>query len=236
MAILSAGLNLPVGGQQQYEFYSGGTSYWVNIFTTSGTLYVPQAKTGAVILLVGGGGSGGGAYGNNDTGKGGGGAGGAVIHTNYSLNAGNYPIVVGIGGRGRYKVRDSGDDAAMATNCGSDSYAFSVIARGGGQGGASDNHIRGCSGGCGGGGGARNGNGGWNDGRPSVQESYSGWTSYGNSGGGSGSGNRSGGGGGGIGGAGSSDNNQANGSGSQGGAGGAGRDFSSYFGWWSELA
>ena len=98
MAILSAGLNHPCGGQMQYEFYSGGTSYMVNVFTQSGTLYVPVAKT-AVILLVGGGGSGGNAYGDNDTGKGGGGAGGACIHTSYSLGTGNYRILVGNGGR-----------------------------------------------------------------------------------------------------------------------------------------
>ena len=171
MAILSAGLNLPVGGQQQYEFVSGGTSYWVNIFTTSGTLYVPVAKT-AVILLVGGGGSGGGSYGNNDTGKGGGGAGGACFHTSYSLSGStNYPIVVGYGGRGRYKARDNDTGAYLATNAGSDSYAFGVIAKGGGQGGASDNHMRNTDGGCGGGGGARNGNSGWNDGAGSSQPS-----------------------------------------------------------------
>ena len=44
MAILSAGLNHPVGGQIQYEFYTGGTSYMVNVFTQSGTLYVPVSK------------------------------------------------------------------------------------------------------------------------------------------------------------------------------------------------
>ena len=85
MAILSAGLNHPQGGQMQYEFFSGGTSYMVNVFTQSGTLYVPVSKT-AVILMIGGGGSGGNAYGDNDTGKGGGGAGGCCFHTSYSVS------------------------------------------------------------------------------------------------------------------------------------------------------
>ena len=164
--------------------------------------------------------------------SGGGGAGGCCFHTSYSLTSGtgNYRIIVGNGGKGRYKTNNDGTLSKAGTNSGDDTKAFGVVAKGGGQGGLSDNYLRALDGGCGGGAGARNGNGGWNDGRPSVQESYSGWTVYGNSGGSSGGGNRSGGGGGGIGGAGGSDNNQANGSGSQGGSGGAGRDFSSYFG------
>ena len=231
MAILSAGLNHPQGGQMQYEFYSGGTSYMVNVFTQSGTLYVPVSKT-AVILLVGGGGSGGAAYGDNDTGKGGGGAGGCCLHTSYSLTSGTslYRIIVGNGGKGRYKTNNDGTLAKAGTNSGDDTKAFGVIAKGGGQGGQSDNYLRSLDGGCGGGAGARNSNSGWNNGAGSTQSSYSGWSTYGYSGGNSAQGNYSGAGGGGIGGNGSDRSGGSNDSNSQGGAGGAGRDFSSYFG------
>ena len=135
------------------------------------------------------------------------------------------------GGRGRINYEIIGNDS-QRQNCGSeDTYAFSVIARGGGQGGGSDNQIEALV----------------VDVVVAVEHvivmvvgimvhllykgSYSGWTSYGNSGGNaSGNGNYSGGGGGGIGGNGSSDSGVANSSYSQGGNGGAGRDFSSYFG------
>ncbi len=152
MAILSAGLNHPQGGQMQYEFYSGGTSYMVNVFTQSGTLYVPVNKT-AVIFMIGGGGSGGGSYGDQDTGKGGGGAGGALLHTSYSLSAStaNYQIHVGQGGHGRKISYNSTNSIRQNCDPGEDTYAFGVIARGGGQGGGSDNNGRSTRGGCGGG-------------------------------------------------------------------------------------
>ena len=134
MAILSAGLNHPQGGQMQYEFYSGGTSYMVNVFIQSGTLYVPVNKT-AVILMMGGGGSGGGSYGDQDTGKGGGGAGGALLHTSYSLSSStaNYQIHVGQGGHGRKISYNSTNSIRQNCDPGEDTYAFGVIARGGGQ-------------------------------------------------------------------------------------------------------
>lgn len=232
MAILSAGLNHPQGGQMQYEFYSGGTSYMVNVFIQSGTLYVPVNKT-AVILMMGGGGSGGGSYGDQDTGKGGGGAGGCCFHTSYSLSSStaNYQIHVGQGGRGRKISYNSPESQRQNCGPGEDTYAFGVIARGGGQGGGGDNNNRSTRGGCGGGGGARNNNSGWNNGSSSDQDSFSGWTVYGNSGGNAGgNGNYSGGGGGGIGGSGGGASGGANSSNSTAGSGGAGRDFSSYFG------
>ena len=150
MAILSAGLNHPQGGQMQYEFYSGGTSYMVNVFIQSGTLYVPVSKT-AVIFMIGGGGSGGGSYGDQDTGKGGGGAGGALLHTSYSLTSGvgNYQIHVGQGGHGRKIAFNSSNSQRQNGDPGEDTYAFGVIARGGGVGGGSDNNTRSTRGGCG---------------------------------------------------------------------------------------
>ena len=230
MTILSAGLNHPQGGQMQYEFYSGGTSYMVNVFLQSGTLYVPVAKT-AVVFMIGGGGSGGGGYGDQDTGKGGGGAGGALLHTSYPLGAGNHRMIVGQGGMGRKTCYNGYVSQKRNANSGEDTAAFGAIARGGGMGGGSDNQTRSVRGGCGGGGGPRNSNSGWNDGSSSDQGSYSGWTAYGNGGGNTqGNGNFSGGGGGGIGGAGGNGTGGSNSVSSVGGAGGAGRDMSSYFG------
>ena len=231
MAILSAGLNLPQGGTMQYEFYSGGTSYWVNVFYTSGTLYVPVQKTGCVIFMIGGGATGAMGYGDQDTGKGGGGAGGALLHTNYTLSTGNHQIRVGEGGRAIKRGWNRTSNQQEFSQGGSNTHAFGVTAHGGGSGGGSDNNKRPHSGGCGGGGGARNSNSGWNDGAGSTQPSYSGWNNYGFGGGNSGgNGNFSGGGGGGIGGSGGNQNGSQNSTGSTGVTGGNGRDMSGYFG------
>ena len=231
MAILSAGLNLPQGGDMQYEFYSGGTSYWVNVFYTGGTLIVPVQKTGCVIWMIGGGGSGAGGQGDQDTGKGGGGAGGGLLHTNYTLTANaTYPIFIGNGGIAHKRGWNNGDSQRYGTDSGCDTRAFGVVAVGGGAGGGSDNNRRSHDGGCGGGGGARNSNSGWNNGGVSTQLSYSGFTRYGNSGGSSQNYNGSGGGGGGCGGVGGNQNGSANSTGSTGGNGGAGVNMSSYFG------
>lgn len=224
-------------GGRQFIYVVGGVEWVVHEFREDGMFWLPSNKV-CDIFMIGGGGSGGPDYGNQDTGQGGGGAGGALWRQGYTVTAGSYDIHIGEGGRrsatGSQASAGTYADAAymqqQVSQNGADTWAFNVIARGGGSGGGSDNLRIAQKGGCGGGAGARNSNSGWNDGRPSTQDSYTGWTSYGNSGGNSANGNYSGGGGGGIGGAGG---NQSGGSvdpNSQAGSGGAGLNFSGYFG------
>jgi hypothetical protein len=219
-------------GGRQFIYVVGGVEWVVHEFREDGMFWLPSNKV-CDIFMIAGGGSGGPDYGNQDTGQGGGGAGGALWRQGYTVTSGAYDIHIGEGGRrssvGNNSSGAGGIQKSISQN-GADTWAFGVIARGGGCGGGSDNQRRAQEGGCGGGGGARNGNGGWNDGRASSQDSWSGWIKYGNSGGNSGAGNRSGGGGGGIGSAGSNDNGVTGGTSAQAGSGGAGLNFSGYFG------
>jgi hypothetical protein len=221
--------NSSLGGRMFVYVDTNGTKWAVHEFRDDGMLYLPSSKI-CDILIVGGGGSGGPDYGNQDTGHGGGGAGAALWRQAHTLTSGGYDIKVGIGGaRASHGSTDSNDQYMMSQN-GGDSWAFGVIARGGGHGGGSDNQCKPQTGGCGGGGGTRNPESSWNNGQGSRQESYSGWTAYTSSGGNGADGNASGGGGGGIGGNGGNQNGNIGNSVAQAGAGGAGRDFSSYFG------
>ena len=220
-------------GGRQFIYVVGGVEWVVHEFREDGMFWLPSNKV-CDIFMIGGGGSGGPSYGDQDTGKGGGGAGGALWRQGYTVTGGTYDIHIGEGGSRSSVGNQSGGAAGIQKSIsqnGADTWAFGVIARGGGAGGGSDNLRRAQEGGCGGGGGPRNGNGGWNDGRSSTQDSWSGWTAYGNSGGSTNqSGNTyGGGGGGGIGGPGGNYNGGDT-STSQAGSGGAGLNFSGYFG------
>lgn len=222
---LTEGGSYGQGGDRIFQY----SSYIVHVFLKDGMFWLPSGRN-CDILLVGGGGSGGSSNNDNDTGEGGGGAGAALWRTGYNPGSGYFTIKVGRGGRSAPQGGFDSNGHFHNSQNGEHTEAFGVQAMGGGCGGGSDNQKRAQEGGCGGGAGARNGNGGWNDGRPSVQGSFSGWTSYTGAGGSSANGNYSGGGGGGIGGNGGNQSGGTNDSNSQGGTGGAGRDFGSYFG------
>lgn len=118
--------------------------YAIHTFTESGTLSL-QSPVWADILVVGGGG-GGGLYSG-----GGGGAGGVLMFTNVYLFAGDYPVVVGDGGRGAnaYSTPSStwsGKDSSFGAVY---SAHFDKLAYGGGGGGtrSRDGASSGASGG-----------------------------------------------------------------------------------------
>lgn len=210
---------------------SGGNIYYYGQYTvhafTGGGNFIANQELICDILLVGGGGAGGTSYGDQDTGKGGGGAGGLVFGTNKIISAGTYPITIGHGGEGR---SNGNNTAPPAANQGGNTTGFGVTAIGGGGGGGSDNNNSGpTSGGSGGGGGSRNSTTSFNNGAPSTQTTFSGWSSFGNAGANSTSSSGFGGaGGGGAGGAGQTYSGSSNNS--VGGNGGIGKDYSSYFG------
>jgi hypothetical protein len=116
-----------------------------HVFTTSGSLVVPQVTT-MELLVVAGGGGGGGSTGTGISG-GGGGAGGMVLST-LTLQPGTYTMAVGSGGTGYLY-----NNASSISN-GANSYVYMngnlIVAIGGGQGGA---YSDGQAGGSGGGGG-----------------------------------------------------------------------------------
>ena len=210
-----------------YFEVSGGTkstftSYTLFKFTSNGTLTVTGSGT-IDILVVAGGGQGGLPNDESNYG-GGGGAGGLVWYTGYTVEAGDYSIVVGAGG-----VQNSSGSGNHQGNDGSDSTAFGLTAKGGGGGGGQDGANDGDKGRPGGSGGG----GGYHDsGGATTQSSQSNTLATGtlvhNLGFAGGAGNNSPNGGGGGGGAGAVG---MNGSGS--GApvhGGAGKDMSSLLG------
>ena len=174
-------------GGTESTYTSGGVTYKVHTFTSSGTF--TAGSSGSVdVLLVAGGGAGGHRH------AGGGGAGGVIASANKSLYAGSFTIVVGGGGYTAFGGVD------LTGPSGSNTTAFGLTAVGGGGGGPNNNN--GVSGGSGGGGGERSTSGG------------SGTAGQGNSGGGSGSSGYGGSGGGG--GAGASGTNGSSGGGAPG--------------------
>jgi hypothetical protein len=141
------------GGLVSY-YNADGKRYQVHTFTTVGTNTFTILQAGSTqlnnieYLIVGGGGAGGGSFSNTTTG-GGGGAGGFLTGTT-TLSPGQYSIVVGAGGTGRY-----GSESFVLANNGENSSAFNLTAIGGGAGGSwegsdSDNRYA-RSGGSGGG-------------------------------------------------------------------------------------
>ena len=108
----------------------------IHIFTSSGTLNCPTAKTVQALIIAGGGGGG-----NRHAG---GGGGGGFIETTASIAAStNYSVVVGAGGTGSTTGSGSGNNGSNSTFAG-------LTAIGGGGGGG--NNLVGKAGGSGGGG------------------------------------------------------------------------------------
>jgi hypothetical protein len=108
------------------SFVSGGVTYKVHRFNSSGTFGVVAGTANVEYILVAGGGSGG-RRGNG--GGGGGGAGGLKVGTMSGLSIGNYTVVIGAGGSPR------GTDGGG--NNGNNSTFHTINTRGGGGGGAS---------------------------------------------------------------------------------------------------
>ena len=161
-------------GGTESTYSSGGVSYKVHTFTSSGT-FTADASGSVDVLMVAGGGGGGFQVG------GGGGAGGLLYGT-ISVSAQAYTINIGNGGGGAPSSITYGVNGGNTT-------AFSATAIGGGKGG---NHNGACgnvaggsfAGGSGGGGGAYGGyNGACNTGAPANQGNSGGLTGYGNAGG-----------------------------------------------------
>ena len=182
-----------VGGIES-EYFSGGVSYKVHTFLSSGTFTTMTAIV-ADIFVVAGGGAGGSGSGVNGTG--GGGAGGVCVQTDRAMSA-SYTVIIGAGG-----AQNGGNNTG---GNGNNSTFDGITAVGGGGGSAylttsggsrSLNYV-GIAGGSGGGGGAV----GSSAGGSGTQADSDGATGYGNAGGAGHSDNRGGGGGGGAGGVG----------------------------------
>ena len=119
------------------SYTSGGTTYNLHVFTTSGTFEISQSKS--IDYMIIGGGGGGGSLG------GGGGAGGYLSGAFSAQGATAYPIVIGGGGA---------SGTSNATN-GVNTTALGFTAYGGGRGGyhvSGGTSVGGASGGSGGGG------------------------------------------------------------------------------------
>jgi len=125
---------------------ASGTGTGTNLFTYTET---PAYVFSVEALVVAGGGGGNRSYVPlSGPSAGGGGGGGGVIQATISLEATDYPVVVGAGGTGQYQ---SGQQYNSNATNGSNSSFASLVAIGGGKGGGSD-YIVG-NGGSGGGGG-----------------------------------------------------------------------------------
>jgi hypothetical protein len=110
------------GIETSYE--SGGVTYKVHKFTTSGVLEV--TGSGKVDVLVVGGGGGGG----NHAAPGGGGAGGLIYKTSLSLISGSHTVTIGAGGGGSDRV----NNATSIGSKGGNSSFYGLTALGGGLG------------------------------------------------------------------------------------------------------
>jgi hypothetical protein len=171
----------------------------------------------AEILVVAGGG-GGGYHGGTGV-NGGGGAGGLAYASAFSIFSGNYLVSVGAGGSGGTLT-----SSVKRGNSGTDSRFGSIIAKGGGYGGAG-NETSSYNGGAGGSGGGATGEITGLAGS-TTQSSGSGYIGYGFAGGvgSANNGSHAGGGGGGAGSVGG--NGFSNGTADRGGSGGTGRAYS----------
>jgi len=89
--------NFSASGGTETTYESGGKTYKVHTFTSSGTLTV-DFEGHADVLVVGGGGAGGTTGVSGSNGTGGGGGGGVRQVTNVYLNGGSHTITVGAGG------------------------------------------------------------------------------------------------------------------------------------------
>ena len=196
------GLNF---GGTETTYTSGGTTYKVHSFTSSGVFRVTAAIS-VNFLIVGGGGGSSTAEGYQGA-TGGGGAGGMVEGTGITIPVGKHTVTVGSGGAagGTYALAGNGGDSVF-------NYGTTITAKGGG--GGSDYGTDGQDGGSGSGGAEPNRAAGAST-QSSQNSGISGIAQFGNSGGAA-AGYQSGAGGGG----GAGSDGQAR---SAGGAGGSGR-------------
>ena len=93
---MGAGAPFSLSGGTETTYDSGGDTYMVYTFDSSGTLEVTGSGTIASILIIGGGASGGKSAGSSVHG-GGGGAGEFYVNTDLSIDAGDYTVTVGAG-------------------------------------------------------------------------------------------------------------------------------------------
>ena len=196
------GLNF---GGTETTYTSGGTTYKVHSFTSSGFFRVTAAISVDFLIVGGGGGTAAAELSYGATG--GGGAGGMVEGTSITIPVGKHTVTVGQGGAASnaYNVAGSGGDSSF-------NYGTTVTAKGGG--GSPDYATTGTAGGSGSGGSEPSGAAGAST-QSSQNSGISGIAQFGNAGGAAAGYQSGAGGGGGAGGAG-----QAR---SAGGAGGAGR-------------
>ena len=196
------GLNF---GGTETTYTSGGTTYKVHSFTSSGFFRVTAAISVDFLVVGGGGGTAAAELSYGATG--GGGAGGMVEGTSITIPVGKHTVTVGQGGAASnaYNVAGSGGDSVF-------NYGTTVTAKGGG--GSPDYATTGTAGGSGSGGSEPNGAAGAST-QSSQNSGISGIAQFGNAGGAAAGYQSGAGGGGGAGGAG-----QAR---SAGGAGGSGR-------------
>mgnify|MGYP001202055327 CR=1 FL=1 len=193
-------------GGVETTYTSGGTTYKVHTFTSSGFLRVTAAISMNFLIVGGGGGTAAAELSYGATG--GGGAGGMVEGTGITIPAGKHTITVGSGGAASnaYNVAGSGGDSSFSYG------GTTVTAKGGG--GSPDYASAGTNGGSGSGGSEPNGSAGSST-QSSQNSGISNIQQFGNAGGAAAGYTSGAGGGGGAGGAGQSR--------SAGGAGGSGR-------------
>ena len=196
------GLNF---GGTETTYTSGGTTYKVHSFTSSGFFRVTSAISVNFLIVGGGGGSSNAELSYGATG--GGGAGGMVEGTGITIPVGKHTVTVGQGGAagGTYALAGNGGDSVF-------NYGTTITAKGGG--GGSDYGTDGQDGGSGSGGAEPSRAAGAST-QSSQNSGISGIAQFGNAGGAAAGYQSGAGGGGGAGGAG-----QAR---SAGGAGGSGR-------------
>ena len=96
VALMGAGAGFSISGGTETTYDSGGDTYKVHTFNSSGTLEVTGSGTIANILIIGGGGAGGKSPSSSVHG-GGGGAGEYYVNTNQDIDAGDYTVTVGAG-------------------------------------------------------------------------------------------------------------------------------------------
>ena len=163
------GLNF---GGTETTYTSGGTTYKVHSFTSSGFFRVTAAISVDFLIVGGGGGSSNAELSFGSTG--GGGAGGMVEGTGITIPAGKHTITVGAGGLkgGTYSVAGNGGDSIF-------NYGTVVTAKGGG--GGSDYGTPGQAGGSGAGG-AESGQSGGSSTQSSQNSGISGIQQFGNAG------------------------------------------------------
>ena len=177
-------------GGSEATYNSGGTTYKVHTFTTSGIFQVLSgAKNVQYLVIAGGGGGGFGYYG------GGGGAGGyrssvigessgggASAEGTLNITSGNYIVTIGAGGAGSTITTSRGAN-------GGDSVFASITSTGGGGGGSRNNDAagtpsNGSNGGAGGGGSFPTSTGGSGTSGQGYKGSTVSGSSYGGGGGG----------------------------------------------------